>query len=103
MSPITTVQFSANNRFLVTAAKDGSVRLWSVANGVTLRVRGFLRTGPVFSADGKHMYAVGGSGRFHAWHADGPRAPALRLPGSAGSVDLTNGADRVVYSTDAAL
>src|SRR5262249_7704538 len=78
--PITDLAFSPDGKFLASAALDGTVKLWGLAEGKELRTLGhpgFVRA-VAFSPDGKRVAAAGWDGG-RVWEADtGKEVKALR-------------------------
>src|SRR5262249_32463981 len=62
--------FSPDGKTLLSAANDGTVRLWSVENGIVLKqFRAMHRPGTaVFSPDGRNVVALAADNSVHCWN-----------------------------------
>jgi WD40 repeat protein/serine/threonine protein kinase len=72
------VAYSPDGRFLASASKDKTVRIWDRATGETVRI---LRGHPdqayclAYSADGKRLASGGSTGVIKVWDLDSPGEP----------------------------
>jgi WD40 repeat protein/predicted Ser/Thr protein kinase len=82
-------QFSLDGSKVVTAARDGVVRVWSLDDPSHPQVLGWendrIAWWAEFSHDGKWVLAATGSGGL-LWSLDKPEQPAMRLVGHTGNV-----------------
>jgi WD40 repeat protein len=90
---VTSVQFSPNRHWVLTASDDGSARVWDAATGRLLGLplpHGDRVGSAVFSPDGHRILTASGDGDARLWRL--PVAPARRLP------RLDGGADEATFS-----
>src|SRR5271166_3592340 len=83
-SEVRQVAFAADGKWLASASKDGTVRLWDVtAPDPAARPRVFKHDGPVnhvaFAADGKHLASASDDEKVRLWDLTAPD-PATRPP-----------------------
>jgi eukaryotic-like serine/threonine-protein kinase len=80
------VVFSPDGSQLLSAARDGTARLWSVADGSSrvLKIGGSEVRSPIFMPDGEHVAAAGSDGLVYVWPTAG--GDPIRLRGHAGEV-----------------
>ena len=106
--------FSPDGRQIVTASRDGLVRVWNTSDGkevVSFAAPGGTASSASFSPDGKHIVTANGDETASIWTSDGH--PVRSLSGHAGGASsaeysadgtriLTNGQDNIARIWDAA-
>lgn len=88
--PVTRLDFAPGNQRLLSAAKDGTVRIWDVVTGssvVTIRPKGLVIQRAKFTRDGRRVLTLGaGETDVRVWNADGSGG-FVSLPAVRGEID----------------